>query len=278
MSNVLVRDRLLARLEEMGAAPDYQRLAAEVLGIRNAPPALARTLVSQALVFEDRRDAWEETGARVCARAPETPGVYVLRDPDGAALYVGKANNLRSRLRTHFARRRWKVLKAPLARAADADWIEVGSELEALLREAALIEDLAPVVNVQTGQPQLETRAISPALVKDIVVILPSVDAAAAELVCARTRGSCMIQRTRRDGTELKAHAARISRFFFSPIGRSRWSLPALAPIVFSWLAGRGHTATRLDPHDAASPRDFRARLARVLADEHLFTERIVVR
>jgi predicted GIY-YIG superfamily endonuclease len=278
MSNVLVRDRLLARLSEMGAAPDYQRLAAEVLGIRNAPPALARTLVSQALVFEDRRDAWEDLGARVCARAPETPGVYVLRDANGGALYVGKANNLRRRLRTHFARRRWKALKAPLTRAVDADWLEVGSELEALLREAALIEELEPVVNVQTGPPQLDTRALPAALTRDVIVILPSVEANAAEVVCAGADGSCMILRTRRDGRELKTHAARISRFFFSPLARSRRSLPPLAPIVFSWLAGRGDQATRLDPHDATSRRDVRARLERVLADEQLFTERIVVR
>ena len=52
----MLRDRLLARLAEMGDAPDHQRLAAEVLGIRGAPPELARRLVAQALVVEDRRD------------------------------------------------------------------------------------------------------------------------------------------------------------------------------------------------------------------------------
>ena len=54
---MLLRDRLRARLNEMGDAPDYPRLAAEVLGIRNAPFELARRLVSQALVLEDRQDA-----------------------------------------------------------------------------------------------------------------------------------------------------------------------------------------------------------------------------
>ena len=277
MRPMLMRDRLRARLEEMGTAPDYQRLAAEVLGIRNAPPALARTLVSQALVFEDRRDAWETIGARVCARAPETPGVYVLRDAAGTALYVGKANNLRRRLKTHFARRRWKTLKAPLARVVDAEWFEVGSELEALLQEATLIDALEPIVNVHTGPPQLATRAIPSALARDVVVILPSADVDAAEMVCARVDGSLLIQRTRRDGSELKTHAARISRFF-SPLARKRESSLPLAPIVFSWLAARGDAATRFNPHDVASPRELRSRLASLLADEQLFTERIVVR
>src|SRR5262245_51652245 len=98
---MLLRDRLQARLNEMGARPDYQSLAAEVLGIANAPPELAKRLVAQALVLEDRREAWSAAGERIAARAPDTPGVYVLRDAEGRALYVGKAVNLRRRLRAH---------------------------------------------------------------------------------------------------------------------------------------------------------------------------------
>jgi len=59
---MLLRDRLQAKLAAMGAAPDYARVAAEVLGIRNAPPELARRLVAQALVVEDRQDEWRRTG------------------------------------------------------------------------------------------------------------------------------------------------------------------------------------------------------------------------
>src|SRR5438093_11853135 len=100
---MLLRDKLLARLAEMGGAPDHQQLAAEVLGIRGAPPDLARRLVAQALVVEDRRDAWRRTGERICSEAPASPGVYVLKDAGGRALYVGKAINVRRRLRAHFA-------------------------------------------------------------------------------------------------------------------------------------------------------------------------------
>ena len=71
----LLRDRLLARMREMGDAPDYQRLASDVLGIRGAPPDLARRLVAQALVVEDRRDAWRQAGERISRGAPSTPGV-----------------------------------------------------------------------------------------------------------------------------------------------------------------------------------------------------------
>ena len=102
----MLRDKLLARLAEMGPAPDLQLVAAEVLGIRNASPELARRLVSQALVVEDRREVWRRAGERICAAAPATPGVYVLRGDRNRALYVGKAVNLRRRLRAHFAERR----------------------------------------------------------------------------------------------------------------------------------------------------------------------------
>src|SRR6185436_19824917 len=158
-------------------------------GIRGAPPALAKRLVAQALVLEDRRDAWRLAGERICRDAPAGPGVYMLKDADGRALYVGKAVNLRRRLRAHFAERRWRAIKPELSRAADAEWREVGSELEALLREAALIEELQPPVNIQTAAPALDTRAVPPALLRDLLVVLPSVEEDSVELVGARVDG-----------------------------------------------------------------------------------------
>jgi hypothetical protein len=260
----------------MGAEPDHQRLAAEVLGIRGAPPALAKRLVAQALVLEDRRDAWRLAGERICRDAPAVPGVYVLKDADGRALYVGKAVNLRRRLRAHFAERRWRAIKPELSRAADAEWREVGSELEALLREAALIGELQPPVNVQTGAPALDTRAIPRALLRDIVVLAPSVENDSVELVAARVDdGAWMIQRTRRNGADLAVHSNRLWRFFNSALRHARESGPPLAPIVYSWLAARGVAATRVDPHAARSVQEMRARLAALLRDERLFHERL---
>jgi predicted GIY-YIG superfamily endonuclease len=271
---MLLRDRLLARLAEMGDAPDHQRLATEILGIRGAPPELARRLVAQALVLEDRRDAWRVAGERICRDAPPTPGVYTLRDESGRALYVGKAVNLRRRLRAHFAGRRWRGLKAEMSRAAAAEWREVGSELEALIREAALIGELQPVVNVQIGAPDLTSRDIPRPLIRDVIVILPSVEDDSVELVLARPDGAWMIQRTRRSGADLAVHTSRLDRFFFSPIRRGFDARP-FAPLVFSWLAGRGANATRLDPHDVRSARELRARLAALFGDDRLFVDRL---
>jgi predicted GIY-YIG superfamily endonuclease len=274
----MLRDKLLARLEQVGDHPDYQRIAEEVLGIRGAPEALARRLVSQALVLEDRREVWQRTGERICREAPAAPGVYILRDEGGRALYVGKAINLKRRLRAHFSGRRWRATKPMLARAVDAEWQLVGSELEALLREAVLIGELEPIVNVQTAAPALGTRDVPAALVRDVIVLLPSIEADSVELAAARVDGGWMLQRTRRSGADLRVHASRLWKFFPARRLRPAAASSPLAPIAFSWLAGRGAAATRLDPGDAVSARDLQSRLAALLADEQLFGERIVIR
>jgi len=278
---MMLRDRLLARLAEMGDAPDHQRLAAEVLGIRGAPPELARKLVAQALVLEDRREVWRQAGERICRDAPAAPGVYVLKDADGRALYVGKAVQLRRRLHAHFADRRWRALKPEMSRAAGAEWQQVGSEIEALLREAALIQELQPPVNVQTGAPDLDTREVPRALMRDVLVVQPSIEPDSVELIAAAIDGRWMIQRTRRNGADLAVHARRIMTFFRGGERRTpnreprTIRLSLLSPLVFSWLAGRGAAATRLDPHDSVSAKQLQGHLAALLADDRLFVERL---
>jgi predicted GIY-YIG superfamily endonuclease len=293
----MLRDKLIARLAEMGDAPDHQVLAAEILGIRGAPPELARRLVAQALVLEDRREIWRQAGERICSQAPPAPGVYVLKDSDGRALYVGKAVHLRRRLRAHFAERRWRALKPEMSRAADAEWQEVGSEIEALLREAAMIETLRPPVNVQVGAPDLDTRDVPRALIRDVLVVQPSVEPDSVELIGAAVDGRWMIQRTRRNGADLAVHTRRIMTFFRGVGNAPRTSnaeprttnrerrttnvesrtteAANLSPLVFSWLAGRGANATRLDPHDSSSASDMRRRLDALFLDDRLFIERL---
>ena len=227
-------------------------------------------------MLEDRRDVWRRAGERICRDAPPTPGVYVLKDAGGRALYVGKAVHLRRRLRAHFADRRWRALKPEMSRAAGAEWQEVGSEIEALLREAALIRELQPPVNVQTGAPDPDTREVPRALRRDVLVLQPSIEADSVELIAAAAGGRWLIQRTRRDGADLAVHARRLWTFFRRTKDQEqRPNDQLLSPLVFSWLAGRGAAATRLDPHDAASARQLQARLAALFADHRLFVERL---
>jgi len=276
---VLLRDRLQTRLNEMGTTPDYVRLAEEVLAIRNATPEMARRLVDQALVLEDRRETWRRVGERFVETAPETAGVYILRDAARRPLYVGKAINIRRRLRTHFAQSRWKTLKAALARVDDVIWREVGSELEALLLEAQWIRDLAPSVNVQRGDPSAERRLAS-RHARDMIALLPSAAPDSAELIAARAAEPTLIHRTFRDGRHVNFDAERLWTFFegLEPAGEVAENEQALAPIAFSWLAGRGANATRLEVEDLVSADDLRTRLWVALRSPELFRDRLVVR
>lgn len=274
----MIRDVLAARLEAFAAShttPDYQLLAREVLGIRGASAALARRLIEQALVVEDRRDHWRRIGEQVRADAPNAAGVYVFRADDNRALYVGKAANLRRRLRTHFADRRWRSLHPAVARVARVDWQTTGSELEALLREAMLIAELQPAANVHIGEPAMRTRAVPPALVRDVALLLPSIEPGAVDIVAARARGDVMLQRVDRGGATLADEAARLWEFFDHAVDRSPAGL-ALAPLVFSWMAGRGRNVTRVDPHDAGDASGLASRLAALFGDTSLFAERLV--
>jgi hypothetical protein len=138
-------------------------------------------------------------------------------------------------------------------------------------------------VNVQIAPPDLDTRAVPRALLRDLIVVQPSVELDSVELICAALDGDCMIQRTRRNGADLSVHTRRVMKFFNAAKiegrpatrGRSTTEPPRLAPLVFSWLADRGSSATRLDPHDSASAAELRRRLAALFADDRLFVERL---
>ncbi len=82
---------------------------------------------------------------------PPSPGAYVFRDASGRALYVGKTVSLQRRVRAHFTTSHSFVRQRAdmLPRIDHIDWEVTGSELRALLREAELIGELAPVYNVQ---------------------------------------------------------------------------------------------------------------------------------
>ncbi len=81
---------------------------------------------------------------------PTTPGVYFHKDKADAIIYVGKAANLRSRVRQYFQKSRGRDPKteALVAEIADLDFMEVESELEALFLEAEMIRRYMPRYNI----------------------------------------------------------------------------------------------------------------------------------
>ena len=80
---------------------------------------------------------------------PSSPGVYLMRDRHGDALYVGKAGNLRRRVRSYFGPggRHGRLIGRALEGLEAIDHETCGSEFAALLREDRLIKDLRPPCN-----------------------------------------------------------------------------------------------------------------------------------
>ncbi len=81
---------------------------------------------------------------------PAGPGVYQHKDAEGKVLYVGKAKNLRNRVRQYFQRSRAMDprIDLMLSKATDLEIIVTDSEVEALILEANLIKKLKPRYNV----------------------------------------------------------------------------------------------------------------------------------
>ena len=86
--------------------------------------------------------------------APQQPGVYLFRDAHDQVLYVGKARDLRARLRSYFRSDRQRpAVEAALGALARIEWRIVGSELEAALEELRLIRELRPPANARSARP-----------------------------------------------------------------------------------------------------------------------------
>jgi DNA polymerase-3 subunit epsilon len=119
--------RLLGLAQERGA-----RTVADVLAL--ATPQARRVHAKRTLA----------------AGAPARPGVYLFRDAHDRVLYVGRARDLRSRLRSYFGTGRQRPsVEAALGALERVEWRVLGSELEASLAELRLIRELQPPANAR---------------------------------------------------------------------------------------------------------------------------------
>jgi len=81
---------------------------------------------------------------------PTTPGVYFHKNAAGQIIYIGKAANLRNRVRQYFQASRSRDAKTQLlvADIHDTDWMSVDSEVEALFLEAEMVRRYMPHYNI----------------------------------------------------------------------------------------------------------------------------------
>lgn len=82
---------------------------------------------------------------------PTRPGCYLYKDNEGTVIYIGKAINLRNRVRSYFhaSANHDRRIEQLVEHIVDIEWIVVGSELEALILEMNLIKKHRPHYNVR---------------------------------------------------------------------------------------------------------------------------------
>ena len=87
----------------------------------------------------------------ILATLPDKPGCYLMKDSDGTIIYVGKAINLKNRVRSYFQQSSDHTYKTRqmVRKIRDIEWIVVASELEALILEMNLIKLHRPFYNVR---------------------------------------------------------------------------------------------------------------------------------
>jgi DNA polymerase-3 subunit epsilon len=130
------------------ALPDAQATAEVLLFLIGLAQEQGARRVSElrTLAAPRKRRVYEKRS--LTREAPTRPGVYFFRDRHGQVLYVGRARDLRARLRSYFRSERQRPsLEAALLALDRVEWRVLGSELEAALEELRLIRELQPPAN-----------------------------------------------------------------------------------------------------------------------------------
>lgn len=94
------------------------------------------------------------------ALLPDLPGSYQMKDINGKIIYVGKAKNLKNRVRSYFKSEHTGKTAQLVENIADFDFIVTSSEKESLLLEITLIQKYQPYYNIRlkrgTGYPYIK--------------------------------------------------------------------------------------------------------------------------
>jgi excinuclease ABC subunit C len=80
---------------------------------------------------------------------PDGPGVYLFKDGQGKALYVGKARSIRKRVASHFSKPATRGVVEMVDQVAEIDFIATETDAEALLAEQEFIKRHRPLFNVR---------------------------------------------------------------------------------------------------------------------------------
>ena len=139
-------------------ALDDAAATAEVLhGLIEGASGFGVSGLDDLLALPKVRDHPSATKLALTAALPRGPGVYWFRDRNRRVLHVGRATNVRTKVRSYFAGRQRGALLQLLRELATIDHVECAHELEASVRERRLIRRHRPRFN-PTANPSVFVR------------------------------------------------------------------------------------------------------------------------
>ena len=193
---------------------------------------------------------------------PKGPGIYRFLDRDANLLYIGKSRNLHRRVASYFNQSsgRSERVRKILRDLFDIQVEPAGSDLEAMLREAARIRSEGPAHN---RQREVHPRAGLASRLRSILIIEPAAPPAVLNVylirdgrllrklpVGPRGGGIKQIQRTLED------------HFFIAVEGPTPVTGPDVdVEVVARWLAANRERAVAFDPTDFKTPGEVTDRL-----------------
>ena len=88
---------------------------------------------------------------------PTNPGIYLMKDTDGKIIYIGKAKNLKNRVRSYFNKNQNYKTQKLVENISDIEFILTDNESEAFLLESNMIKKYRPRFNIELKDQQRYT-------------------------------------------------------------------------------------------------------------------------
>lgn len=88
---------------------------------------------------------------------PDHPGIYLMRDSQENVIYIGKAKNLRNRVRSYFLKTQDYKTQKLVEKISDIEFVLTDNESEAFLLEANMIKKYRPIYNIELKDQQRYT-------------------------------------------------------------------------------------------------------------------------
>ena len=88
---------------------------------------------------------------------PKEPGIYLMKDNSGNTIYIGKAKNLRNRVKTYFTKNQNYKTQKLVSKISDIEFVLTDNESEAFLLESNMIKRYRPTYNIELKDQQRYT-------------------------------------------------------------------------------------------------------------------------